>query len=87
MADLISAGEISGGLVLLINDTGHVILRAGGQSVEADPAKLAAALARVKPVAELAARSGTPISGMSGPVERSLAHFGCSRLNSSTEEK
>ena len=32
---------------------------------------------RAKPVAALVARSETPISGMSAPVERMLAKFGC----------
>ena len=76
---MIHAGE-AGGVTVLINDDGAIVLRSGGQSVTADRAVLAAVLERIQPVSDLVARSVTPISGMSGAVERSLSHFGCARV-------
>jgi hypothetical protein len=76
MADLIHAGEI-GDAVALIDDSGALILRTPGQDIVLDRAYLAALLARVKPVADLVARSPVPISGMSVSLKRSLNNFGC----------
>jgi hypothetical protein len=75
---MIHAGEIEPGTELLINDSGRYILRSGDQSVEVNGNALAAALERTRQVADLVTRSAVPVSGISGPVEQSLAHFGCS---------
>ncbi len=74
---MISAGEVGPGVALLINDSGCYVLCSAGQAIEVDGHVLAEALARTRPVADLVARSDTPISGISARVERSLEHFGC----------
>jgi hypothetical protein len=74
---MITAGEIEPGTELLINDTGRYVLRAGGQDVEVDGPALAAALKRTKGIAELVARSRSPIARISPPVEAMLEKFGC----------
>ena len=76
---MINAGEINTGVTMLINDAGAIILRGPSGEVEVTHGAITDALARVKPVAELVARSQTPISGMSAAIERSLAHFGCAK--------
>lgn len=77
---MIHAGEIGLDAALLINDSGTFVLRSGAHSTEFDGDALVAAITRAKPLAALVARSATPISGMSGPVERMLARFGCERV-------
>ena len=76
---MINAGEINTGVTMLISDSGTIILRGSSGDVEVTLGAITDALARVKPVAELVARSKTPISGMSAAIERSLAHFGCAK--------
>jgi len=77
MADTINVAAIGPDVDLLINDSGSFVLRVAGRRVEVDGDALAEALGRAKPVAALVARSETPISGMTAPVERMLAKFGC----------
>jgi hypothetical protein len=79
-AEMIHAGEVGPGAALLISDSGAFVLRSGGHSTELDADALIAAITRAGPLAALVARSATPISGMSGPVERMLARFGCERV-------
>lgn len=74
---MISAGDAGPDVTLLINDSGGYVLRTRGQDIEVDGGLLAEALARSGPVAALVARSKTPISGISAPVERMLTRFGC----------
>jgi len=78
----ISAGEVAPGVELLIDDDGNARLRSEHGEPAVPLAELAAALERIAPVADLVARSRTPISGMSERIERSLAQFGCARLGS-----
>ena len=75
---MISAGEINTGVTMLITDAGTIVLRGPSGEVEVTHGAITDALTRVKPVVGLVATSKTPISGISGPVERSLSHFGCS---------
>lgn len=79
MTAMIHVADITPDLTVLIGDRGFV-LRVGGRDVEADGGELIAALTRAQPLAALAARSETPVSGMSAPVERMLAKFCCSRV-------
>lgn len=78
--EVIHVGDVGPAAVLLINDSGMFVLRDGTHSTELDGAALVAAIERAKPLAALVARSETPIAGMSGPVERMLARFGCERV-------
>lgn len=77
--DMIHVGKVSPGVTILINDSGQFVLRSGSGDVEVDGAELVAAVNRASQIAALVARSETPISGMSAPVERMLAKFGCRR--------
>lgn len=78
--EMIQVGEVGLGVTMLINNDGAIVLRTAAWSIEVDGNAVAEALTRSKPVADLVGRSTTPISGMSGPVERSLEHFGCTRV-------
>ena len=78
--EMIHAGDVGPDAALLINDSGAFVLRSGGHSAELDADALVAAITRAAPLAALVARSETPISGMSGPVERMLSRFGCERV-------
>jgi hypothetical protein len=77
MTKMISAGEIGTGVTMLISDAGTIVLRGPAGEVEVTHGAVTDALARIRPVADLVARSETPISGMSAPIARSLEHFGC----------
>jgi hypothetical protein len=75
---MISVGELRPDVSLLINDSGHYVLRIStGHCIEVDGREMAAALERSLPVADLVTRSATPISDISPRIERSLEHFGC----------
>ena len=76
----ISAGEVAPGVELLIDDDGNARLRSEHGEPAVPLAALGAALERIAPVADLVARSRTPISGMSPAIERSLEHFGCAKV-------
>jgi len=76
---MINAGEVGPDVTMLINDSGAIVLRGPSGEVEVTHGAMTDALARVRPVADLVARSETPISGMSAAIERSLAHFGCAK--------
>ena len=77
---MINVGEIGPDVTFLINDSGGIVLRVAGKDAEVNSDALADALARSVQVAALMARSATPISGMSAPIERMLAdRFGCTR--------
>lgn len=78
MSAMILVGEIGPGVTLLINDDGRYVLRGPDGSVEVDARVLTAEFERTRPVAVLVSMSETPISGISGRVERSLEKFGCS---------